>query len=87
MSWDTGADELKVFFGTLGGSMVQQGTTQTGLGAFVGTLTLATIGASDILGNNSLNGWIAYYAFKAGSIWTPLEFAEMHNAARNSSAN
>jgi len=87
LSWDTGADELKVFFGTIGSPIEQKGTTQTGLGAWSGDLTEAVVGASSAVGSNSFDGWLAYYAVKIGSIWTPTDFNNMHNAALTASAD
>lgn len=81
LSWDTGGSaELKAF---INGSQV--GSTATGIGTFTGTIVSAVIGASTTLTAN-WHGWLAYTAVRFGSIWTPTQFANMHNAAASAGA-
>jgi hypothetical protein len=79
LSWNTGGGgELKVFV-----DGAQVGTTQTGLGAFTGTLgsTSTLIGSQEVAPSLVWHGWLGYAASRNGSIWTPTNFADMHAAA------
>lgn len=79
LSWDVNAGvdgEMKVFV-----QGAQSGSTSTGLGAFVGSLSSAlTLVGSANKAALPLKGWIAYPAVNFGSAWTPTQFAEMHAA-------
>lgn len=55
--------------------------TFTGNGAFSGSLTGFGIGSNYDAGANVINGLMAYPTIKFGSIWTPTDFLNMHNAA------
>ncbi len=62
ITWDAGADEVKVYM-----NGVQTGTTQTGLGVWAGSIatTTTTIGAASTSGGNPWSGYIAHTA-----VWT-----------------
>lgn len=76
-SWDTsGAGEMKTYY-----NGAQIGGTQTGLGVFSGTLTLALIGALSTTPTNVWDGHLAYYFFRFGAKWSAADFADLHNAA------
>ena len=71
MTWSKSADQMKAYI-----NATQQGSTQTGLGDWVGTLlsnTATMIGAADTTPNNVWSGSIAHAA-----IWTtPLSAAQI----------
>lgn len=77
LSWSKTADEVKAFY-----NGVQEGATFNSLGTWAGALASARIGAyiADLPGT-SLDGFVAYCAFKFGSVWTPAQFLAMYLAA------
>ena len=68
LTWSKAADEVKAYLGS-----VQQGSTQTGLGVFAGSLASVTIGAADTTPTLVMSGNIAHVA-----LWdTPLSAAQI----------
>lgn len=77
-SWDTVADEFKVYSG---GS--QFGATQTSLGVWSTptlTSTGCVIGSNTTSGDQSWSGWLGYAFVKFGSVWTAAEFTGINAA-------
>lgn len=84
-SCNTTTDEQKAFV-----DGVQHGSTLTSLGSFSGTLSSIRTAVGSSTGTTPTviwDGWMAYLAFKFGSIWTPTDFANMHNAASTAGAD
>lgn len=78
VSWKDSANgnEVKAFF-----NGAQSGATQTGFGAWAGTIVTGVIGSSSASpAANVWKGWLAYQAFKFGSIWTPTNFSDIYAA-------
>jgi len=86
LTWDTGAGASGEVIVYKNG--IQTGTTKTGIGtpaeASLGT-NVTNLGAATFdppLQN--WDGWLAYCAVKFGSVWTPTQILEIHNAAATS---
>lgn len=78
MSWSQAADQMKAFYKELTGTWAQEGSTQTGLGAWSGSLgaTFCPIGATNTNPTNLFNGWLGPVA-----VWkVALSDAEMQKA-------
>jgi hypothetical protein len=84
LTWDISAGasgEVKAY---INGSQI--GSTATTLGTWAGPISLAYIGA--VAAGTWLHlGHMAYYAIKAGSVWSGAEIAAMHAAAATSGAD
>lgn len=77
-SWDKNAGATGEFKAFVNGT--QQGDTQTNLGAFAGPLAndKCCVLARSTDPFDSWRGWGAYFAIRAGGVWTPAEFASMY---------
>lgn len=80
LTWDTGADEVKAFI-----NGTQSGSTQTGLGVWVGALasTTTVIGSSNNSGSQPWEGYLAHVAYcnTALSAATLLSLAQLGGVA------
>lgn len=88
ISWSlsAGADGEVKFF--INGSQV--GSTLTAIGSFSGSLNSTNCGLGSRTGNAAndvFHGYLAYPFMKFGSIWTPTQFQEMHDAASTAGAD
>jgi hypothetical protein len=76
---DKTADEMKHYL-----NGITPSTTGT-LGTWSAAgLAVAAIGAASLVPANVWDGWIGYIAIKFGTVWTPTEIQNMHNAAATS---
>jgi hypothetical protein len=84
LTWDISAGASGEVKAHINGSQI--GSTATTLGTWAGPITSAYIGA--VAAGTFLHlGHMAYYAIKAGSVWSGAEIAAMHAAAATSGAD